>query len=555
MINLYSQLDYDAGMVTYGIPKGGILDLSNSVLAAYGSRVQLNYNKLLGSHRISAIAGSEVRQNRVVQNGNRLYGYDEDKLTFGYVDYYSQTYQNFISGAQTSAPSGDYVSELLNRFVSSYGNVAYTYKEKYTISGSGRRDASNLFGVSTNDKWKPLWSTGVSWDISGEQFYKSRWLPYLKLRATLGYSGNVDPNKPAVTTISYTGSSNYTNTPYSDYTSYYNPDLTWETSRQINIGLDFRTGKDIISGSIEFYSKKNENLFGRTNVDYTTGILSGLIVKNVADSKGMGLDIALNSKNIDGRLKWHTQLNLSFNKDKVADYFLLTDQGSQYVGNTRISGIEGKPVYSVFSYKWAGLDGNTGDPQGYLNKQISKDYIGLTDATTTIDDLVYHGSALPTVFGSLGNTLSYGRLSLAIGIVYKFGYYFRRESVNYSSLFSSWSGHGDFYNRWQNPGDELHTNVPSLIYPSPGSRDDFYSNSEVLIEKGDHIRLQYINIGYDLIQNSFTKLPFKSIQVYGNAANLGILWRANKQGIDPEYKGGNMMPPSKTFSIGIRAGL
>jgi hypothetical protein len=100
-------------------------------------------------------------------------------------------------------PSGLSFSERLNHFVSSYANSAYTYAGKYTVSASLRKDASNLFGVHTNDKWNLLWSAGASWDLSAEHFYKMNWLPYLKLRATIGYSGNVDQSKSAVTTLSY----------------------------------------------------------------------------------------------------------------------------------------------------------------------------------------------------------------------------------------------------------------------------------------------------------------------------------------------------------------
>jgi hypothetical protein len=553
MINRYSQVDYSTGTVTYGIPKGGILDLSNSTLTSYGIRGQLNYNKVWGDHVISAIGGGEVRQNRTTSSTNRLYGYDDNKLTFGYVDYFNPSYIDFISGSTTPAPNNDDINELVNRFVSYYGNIAYTYQEKYTISGSTRRDASNLFGVTTNDKWKPLWSAGISWDVSKERFYKSKLLPFLRIRATLGYSGNVDPNKPAVTTVTYLGTSPYTNAPYTQFTSYYNPDLTWETSKQVNVGLDFRIAKNIITGSIEYYYKKNTNLFGPVQLDYTTGIQT--ITKNVASSKGEGIDISLNSKNIDKKIKWNTQFNFSFNRDRVKDYYLSTNQGSQFVGALNISGIIGKPVYSIFSYRWAGLDAKTGDPQGYVNKQVSKDYNSITGSSTTISDLVYHGPALPTIFGSIGNTISYHAFSLAIDITYKFGYYFRRESINYASLFTTWNGHGDYYNRWQKTGDELHTNVPSLTYPLASSRDDFYSNSEVLVVKGDHIRLQYINISYDFARNHNMKNYFKSLQIYGNVANVGIIWRANKEGLDPEYQGNNTIPPSKTFSLGIRIGL
>src|SRR5262249_4801520 len=163
-------------------------------------------------------------------------------------------------------------------------------------------------------------------------------------------------------------------------------------------------------------------------------------------------------------IKWRSNLNLSFYKDKVTSYYLATNRGSSFVGDGRnIAGLVGKPVYSIFSYKWAGLDPATGDPRGYVNGQVSNDYSKLTGTTATINDLVYNGPASPTVFGSLGNTIEWNNISLSIGLLYKFGYYFRKQSISYATLFSSGDGHGDFEQRWQKPGDEAITHVPSMV--------------------------------------------------------------------------------------------
>jgi hypothetical protein len=166
------------------------------------------------------------------------------------------------------------------------------------------------------------------------------------------------------------------------------------------------------------------------------------------------------------------------------------------------------------------------------------------------------GSALPTVFGSFINSVSYKSISLNFSIIYKLGYYFRRSSINYNNLYSNWDGHADFADRWQVPGDELKTNVPSMVYPSSFNRDRFYSGSEVLVDKGDHIRLQYVNLSYDFKDGLKRKSFLGSFQVYVNASNLGIIWRANKHGIDPDYNYGSYaLPQPVTIAIGLRAHL
>src|SRR5690606_2382334 len=121
--------------------------------------------------------------------------------------------------------------------------------------------------------------------------------------------------------------------------------------------------------------------------------------------------------------------------------------------------IEGKPVTSMFSYRWAGLDPQTGEARGYLGNEISKDYQALRGNDVLIDDLIYHGSTLPTVFGSMGNTMTYRNFHATVRISYKFGYYFRRETIQYTNLFQNLNGHGDFADRWQAPGDEKTTDI------------------------------------------------------------------------------------------------
>jgi hypothetical protein len=113
----------------------------------------------------------------------------------------------------------------------------------------------------------------------------------------------------------------------------------------------------------------------------------------------------------------------------------------------------------------------------------------------------------------------------------------------------------DFSKRWQQPGDEAYTNVPSMIYPLSNSRrDDFYAGSEVNVLKGDNIRLQYIRLSWELSNNQNKRLPYRNLTLYANAENLGILWRANKEGLDPDYGRGNAAyPPPKRFAIGIKA--
>ncbi|WP_454045107.1 SusC/RagA family TonB-linked outer membrane protein [Chryseobacterium sp. Marseille-Q8038] len=552
LINSFSQVNRNK--ISNIIPKGGIYDQNDGNLTSNSFRLQLNFDKTWKEHNTTIIVGEEVRQINKILNRYRTYGYQEDVLTSSFVDY-QNLYPNYVTNQMVRIPTNNGFSKTVNRFVSFYTNAAYTYKKKYTFSGSMRRDASNIFGVNTNDKWTPLWSSGVSWLLSDEKFYKTNLISFLKLRATYGFSGNIDPSLSAVTTIAYNSvPSEYTGTPVSQIRNFYNPELRWEKVRTTNLGLDFRAKDNLFWGSIDFYQKKATDLYGEIPVDYTVGLINATITKNTASMKGNGLDVELNSININKKFKWETVLNFNYYKDKVTNYYLRTFNGSSYVNNTKIPR-EGFPVWALYAYKFDGLD-NLGNPQGFIKGESSIDYTSLISSGTTVDDLIYGGPRLPVYYGSLGNTFSYGPISATIRFTYSFGNNFRRQSINYSSAAVGTSTHSDYVRRWQKPGDELITDVPSFVYPLNSSRDNFYYGSESLIEKADCIRLQYINISYSVVPLESKRSPFKNLQLFLNANNLGIIWRANKYGIDPDYAfTGSTFPSPKNIAIGFRAEL
>lgn len=547
-VNLFSVINSD-GTIQYNVPRGAIFSQSNIETVVSNFRMQANFDKKWSKHAVNAIAGSELRSSDTNYDSSRYYGYNPNNKSFINVNY--NVFYPTLMDSWNSIYDGNYLGEKAIRFVSLYANIAYTFDGKYTVSGSARQDASNLFGLKTNDQWNPFWSAGFAWNISKEKFYRIPLLPNLKIRGSYGFNGNIDPAMVAISTISYFAVSPFTQSQMAMFTNYYNPKLRWETVRMTNLALDFETKSQAVSGSIEWYQKKGDNLFGQAPMDYTTGITS--LLWNVAAMKGQGWDLELRTKNFDREFKWNSAFNLSSYKDQVVQYYLGNTIGRQFVvSSVPVSGLVGKPVYSIFAYRWAGLDPENGDPMGYVNGEISKDYTAITGADTDVEDLQYFGSAVPTVFGNFSNSFGYKNWSLDVGISYKLGYWFRRSSINYTKLFTDWLGHADYSKRWQKPGDEKYTDVPSISYETNSARDDFYAGSAALIEKGDHIRLQYVNIGY-----SFPKIIknfVNDMQLYANLSNIGILWKAASSDRDPDYSMGNftLLPPL-TFTLGFRA--
>lgn len=553
LINQFTSIDWSTGEVTHAVPKGAILDLHEGLLESHNVRGQLNFNHKWGHHDLVAIAGGELRQNHVTGNSDRIYGYDDEVLTTTPVDYVNP-YPMYITGWGSYIPYNTGLSDQLYRYVSVYANAAYTFNEKYTFSASARKDASNLFGVKYNEKGVPLWSVGGGWNLSKESFYKLHFLPYLKLRGSFGYSGNVDQTRSALTTLILASSASYTNFDFAFVNQFANPSLRWEKVAMTNIGIDFSSAHDRISGSVEFYHKHGIDLFGSSPIDYTAGLGRRILTKNVASMKANGVDLNINTMNIEGNsFKWGSNFLMSYNNSRTSSYYQPTKNGRNFVNNgTHITPLEGQPLYAVVSYRWAGLDPSTGDPQGFVQDKPSADYDAILGSDTQIDDMVISGSGIPTVYGALINTFSWKGFSLAANITYKLGYYFRRNSIDYSGLFNNGRGHEDFLLRWQKPGDEQRTQVPSMMYPTNSLRDEFYTSSEVLVMKGDHLRLQYINLSYDMDRSHSKYLPVQHIRFYLYANNLGILWKANKTGIDPDYYD-DSYPLPKGFSVGLRA--
>lgn len=560
LVNLFSRIEN--GTVKYNLPKGGILGELNNDMSSNKGRLQLNFNPVLGTdHTITGFLGAEISEKINEINTEKKFGYDKDMMSSIPIDQVS-LFPMFTGTGFARISTAQTAFKLVNRFVSTYFNAAYTYQNRYTLSASARSDAANLLGVSINNKWKPLWSAGLSWNLSNEPFYQFAALPELRFRFTYGYQGNVNSSlSPEAIIYKDPAESNLINEPFASLSQTGDPDLRWETVRQINFGLDFGLAKGVLNGRVDVYYKRSSDLIFFAPVDFTTGIDG--VKRNSASISGSGVEIALNSHNINRAFKWQTNLLFSYNTNKVTEY-LRDDKGLPLSVIFQRDGLSLYPLkgfdpYGLYSYTFAGLDPQTGDPQGMLNNKVSKDYRAILEQTIdNYSDLIYHGTTLPPYFGNLNNTFSYKGISLLVNLSYRFGFYFRKNSINYySQIFFAGGMHRDFAKRWQQPGDEKFTNIPSLVYPlNNGDRDAFYTSSSATVFRGDHIRLQSIRLSYTLNKDKVIKLPFKSLEMYAIADNIGLLWRANKAGLDPEYdRGDALFPLQRNVAIGLKVGL
>lgn len=551
LINKYSSIS-DAG-VERVIPLGNILNKVTRTTNSQIFRSQINFNKNINQkHEINTIVGYEAGLTKTYYESQSFYGYHPDNLTHANSTINPLTYYpHFTSGSSQINTAASLLSG--NDFNQSYyANASYSYQERYILSGSARRDESNIFGVDTNQKGVPLWSVGLAWNANKEDFYHIDWLPKLKVRATYGYSGNVDKTVSAYLSA-FVVRNNIYGSPFAEIKNPPNPSLRWEKVKNWNMGIDFAIKGNVISGSVDVYQKNAIDLIGNNIIAPQAGITQ--YKGNGANVLTKGVDVVLNSNNLTGNLKWHTSLLFNYNTDKVTSYKVKQSSNMQILSNNGQNPLEGYPYFAVFSFPSAGLN-NEGMPQGYLDGEISTDYTTIT-STLDPDQIKYHGSGSPKYFGSLINTFNYGNFELSFNITYKFGYYFRRQDVfggsNYGSSLYPLYKLADYEKRWQEPGDELTTNIPALVYPNSSSRTNFFAYSESLVENGSHVRLQDVRLSYTIPQNLFPGTPFKAANIFFYARNLGILWRANKQGIDPDYP--RAIPQPFSVSIGVNLNL
>ncbi|MEJ5144268.1 SusC/RagA family TonB-linked outer membrane protein [Sphingobacterium sp. MYb388] len=544
-INLYTQ--FTPNSLTYNVPVGDIYSKRIGDLTSHYLRAIVKFDKELGAGVLNVLGGAELKSmdNRI--EGYKLYGYHADRIEFTLVDFKSSF--PLLNGFQGRAQifNGNKIEEYKQRFVSLFINGSYILHNRYVVSGSVRRDAANLFGVASNRKWQPLWSLGAAWEISKEEFFPKGTFSYLKLRTTYGVNGNITTQISAYPTIAYDGVF-----PYTGYTNAYmvnppNPDYRAERVGIFNVGVDFAMTNGRINGNVEFYNKEAKDLVALANIDPTTGFYTQAV--NIANFRNQGVELNLQSTNIvAGDYKWNSNLIFTYGKSVVTKYNYKHSSVSSYMwATTAPNPVVGRDLYGLYAFRFAGLDHETGAPLGYYNGEMSQDYSKIM--SVGIEDVNYMGSSVPLYAGFLANTFSWRSWSLRANLQYKLKYFYRRQSINYNGLAQYWQMQDDFNLRWKKPGDEMHTNVPAFIYPMNGQRDQFYQNSEVLIEPADHVRLKDINLQYQLNLHSKS---FRSIQLYVNADNLNLMvWRKSKYKNDPDFN--FLIPTPRLYTIGAKA--
>ena len=536
VVNNYA-VDNGAGGVNYTIPYGDIMVRSDQYTSAYNFRQQLSFDKTFKDvHSVTAILGTETIQNKQELHTNRLFNYDSQMLTSGMVNNADLLQgvagvlgYNSMSESQLAASY-----ENVNRFVSVYGNAAYTYDDRYSVTGSLRWDRSNLWGTSSKYQNKPIWSVGASWIISKEKFFHVDWVNYLKLRVSDGIAGNVSKNSAPYMVANYQNNGHVGGT-QGYVQSRANPYLSWEKTNTFNIGIDFALFKNRLNGTIEYYNKKGTDLLASTMGVPTEGWGYSTYTINNGEMYNRGVEISLNGEILRTKdFSWKANMTYACNKNKVTYvnvkapmYILQLDYPSAYP-------IIGNEYNSIYGYKWAGLN-EEGLPQVYDENGEKT-----TEQPTTLDAISYLGTTTPKYSGSFGTSVSYKDFDLSLQFIFAGGHKLR--NANPAFLTCSWSSMGyisniagasaGLANRWQKAGDEAHTNVPKAVFAESNySAESLYSTyyySDINILDASYIRLNNISLAYHLPKSICRSLYMQNARIQANVENP-FFWAKSKQ--------------------------
>lgn len=534
--------------LTKRLPLGGIYRESNARSNVTYVRNQLDINKTLGKnrqHNITAFLGTELR--KIVSESTTpapLFGYNEQSLASSDISFESAL--NF-AGVNFTAPERLASRSFTdNRFVSFYSDVNYSLKGKYFASASARIDQTNLFGTDPKYRYKPLWSAGLAWNISNESFFKVKHIDFLKLRATYGFNGNVDDTYGPFLKVFAYSSSGFSR---ARIIAPANPTLRWEQTAVGNLAIDFKAFQSRLSGSIEVYFKKSTDLLGDIALDPTFGFPIARL--NTASLRNNGFEFNINYSIIQQKnFNWNVGWNFATNNNQVLKSFTPNSTAINLLSGQ--NKLVDKPISAQYAYSWAGLSA-TGNPRVY--DKDGKVVDGLPSNLLNVkEELLYVGQTSAPQYGGLTSFFSYKSLSVNAVLVYKFGNVFRRPTINYTNdIYGKGLIHEDLDKRWVNPGDENRTSVPAY----PTSRNDqrmiVYLQSDHLVEKGSFIRLSELSLNWQLPNVFLNRIGVKnaSLQIQGN--NLGLLWKANKKGIDPENTFGPLSMP--LYRVGFRINL
>ncbi len=440
-----------------------------------------------------------------------------------------------------------------------FGNVQYNYDERYYLQGSFRRDASSRF--AKEHMWGSFWSVGGAWIMSEENFMSntSDVLDNLKIKFSIGQQGNDNIGNYAYTDMySIAKSSSTTMSP-----SFYrmgNPEITWETVTNANVGVEFSLWKGRLSGSVDLYNKKTKDLLFWLSIPESAG--SRGYYGNLGDIRNRGFEIELTGSIIrTADLDWSVTANISHNKTKI---LTLPEGKTQDNGGFYESGLwyeEDGELYNYMTYAYAGVDKSTGEALYYydedLNGSISKPGKKYSGTTNDISKASRYakGSNLPKLFGGFSTNFTWKGIDVSATFDYQIGG--KIYDTRYQSLISPAAAardagsnyHKDWKRAWS--PDNVDSDIPRWQF---GDQYSAYSSDRFLTD-ASYLNFSSFVVGYTLPKQLTERILMNKVRVFVSGENL-TFWSA-RTGLDPRFsfdanESVSNYSPARTISGGIQ---
>jgi len=523
-----------------------------------------------GKHFFKMMVGQSAQ--RIKNEGFGLFG-------FGFPNDYLTT----PSDAPQENQNG-YSYETANGLLSFFSRINYKLKNKYLLSVSMRGDASSRFGPG--NKWGFFPAISAGWIISDENFMKeSKAIPYLKLSASFGYTGNDNIPDFAYWSL-YSAGFDYADSSGVAPIQLENPNLKWERSRQLDVNLDFAFFESKLFGSLTYYRKTSSDLLLFLSLPTSSGFDG--VWQNIGKLQNWGIEFSLTSRNINKKFKWTTDLNIAMNRNKVLDAAALPPDAfeSGQPGEGRV--IEGYPVGQAFLVEFAGVqdvDGEIGtydlDGNAILDGSGSQVMVSVAGGTELFYDkngnimtfsnptggLFYElhrkplGNPLPTFYGGLTNTFSYAGFDLGFLVTFAYGNTIYDDAAK--TQIGNWQSiaqRREILDAWSP------TNTASDV---PGLNNYVPVNSSRFLYNGSYLRLRSLTIGYSFSKKVLKKIKMTKLRIFFKGGNL-FTWTAFPgwdpevlRNVDPNSQAGNVSfagpflgtPQARTISFGVQIGL
>jgi TonB-linked SusC/RagA family outer membrane protein len=504
---------YGYGAASY---PGGYVYKIDTQTFSLNFQEMVSYVRDFGKHNVSVMIGHEN------------YKYDYQYLSADRENMYSYFGSQDLNSA----------IKMLNNYGSStkyntegyFSRALYNYDERYFLSVSYRRDASSRF--HPDHRWGNFYSFGGAWAINKENFMKDvSWVDMLKLKASWGQQGN-----DAIGDFRYTDtySINNTNGEIAFVLSNVgNPNITWETNSNFNVGADFELLKNRVNGSIEYFSRKTTDMLCFVYVPLSAGYAGSW--DNIGDMLNKGVEVSFDINVLRLKdLRWNINLNATHFKNKISK-LNEDNRGADLEGHPGyVDGYyyrgEGLPYYTWRLKKFAGLNEN-GQSQWYI-----EDADGNVGVTSDYSSATYYncGTSDPDLYGGFGTNLTYKGFDFSINFNYSIGgmaldNLYMTYMTNPTVGFTGTSYHKDLLNAWSETN--TNSNIPRFQFAIDNADAASAYTSDKFLTKANYLTLQNVNLGYTLPRTWISKIGFDKLRVYVSGDNL-FYW-SKRKGFDP----------------------